>query len=278
LGNERGHSQVVIEAGHTQAQYWRDLWRYRGLLYFLARRDVVVRYKQAVIGAAWAVLRPLLTMAVLTLVFSYVARIPSSGVPYPILVLAGLLPWQLFQGSLAATSSSLVANAPLISKVYFPRLLVPMSVVVAALADLAISLVLLGILMLGYGFHPGPEILCFPIFLGLALLAAFGSGLWFGALAVRYRDVTQIVPVLLQVGLYVSPVGYSSQAVPEAFRFIYSLNPMVGVIEGFRWTLLGGHIAPEWRVMVPASTLIGTLTLTGIWYFRKTESRFADYI
>lgn len=276
--NELEHSEVVIEAGRSQAQYWRDLWRYRELLYFLARRDVVVRYKQAVIGAAWAVLRPTLTMLVLTLVFSYFARIPSGAVPYPILVLAGLLPWQLFQGSLAATSSSLVANAQLISKVYFPRLLVPMSVVLAGLADFAISLLVLGVLMLWYGVHPGWQVLCLPIFLMLALLAAFGSGLWFGALAVRYRDVTHIVPVLLQVGLYVSPVGYSVEIVPERFRLLYSLNPMVGVIEGFRWTLLGGQVSPDWFAMLLATILILALTLSGVWYFRKTERRFADYI
>lgn len=271
-------TELVIEAGHTERNYWRDLFRYRELFYFLAWRDVLVRYKQTVIGVLWAVLRPLLTMMVFTFVFSRIAKLPADGVPYPVMVFAAMLPWQLFATSLTEGSGSLINNANLISKVYFPRLIVPASAVIVSFVDFAISMVLLGALMVVYHVWPTVQLLFLPIFTLLALLASTGAGVWLAALNVKYRDFRYVVPFIVQFGLYISPVGFSSAIVPQRWRFVYNLNPMVGVIDGFRWCVSGG------RTPFPAASLelslltVAALLVTGIWYFRKTERTFADVI
>jgi lipopolysaccharide transport system permease protein len=270
--------ETLIEAGRTERQYWQDLWRYRELLYFLAWRDILVRYKQTAIGIVWALLRPFLAMVVFTVVFGSLAKLPSEGVPYPILVFAGLLPWQFFSGALGECSNSLLGNANLISKVYFPRLIVPMSSVIVSFVDFMISgSILLG-LMAWYNFVPDWRILTLPLFIGIAFAASMGVGLWMAALNVEYRDFRFIVPFILQFGLYISPVGFKSSIVPEQWRLLYSLNPMVGVIDGFRWAIIGGNS----KIYVPGFTLslalVILLLVSGIWYFRKVERTFADII
>ena len=269
---------ILIEAGHTERNYWRDLFRYRELFYFLAWRDILVRYKQTVIGILWAVLRPFLTMLVFVFIFSKIAKLPSEGVPYPLMVFAGMLPWQLFATSLSEGGNSLISNANLISKVYFPRLIVPTSAVVVSFADFLISAVLLGVLMIYYGVWPGWHLLALPAFTLLALGASIGPSLWLAALNVEYRDFRYAVPFLVQFGLYVSPVGFTSAIVPEKWRLLYSLNPMVGVIDGFRWSISGGRSA----IFVPGLTIgcvvMSALLFSGIWYFRRTERTFADVI
>jgi lipopolysaccharide transport system permease protein len=270
--------KLVIEAGRTEKQYWKDLWRYRELFYFLAWRDILVRYKQTVIGMAWALIRPFLTMVVFTVVFGNLAKLPSLGVPYPILVFAGMLPWQFFSTALSECSNSLINNANLISKVYFPRLIVPTSAVIVSFVDFMISgMILLG-LMAWYNYVPSWRILTLPLFIGIAFAASMGVGLWLAALNVEYRDFRYIVPFIVQFGLYISPVGFSSSIVPENWRLLYSLNPMVGVIDGFRWAILGGESKlnmPEFALSVG---LVILLLITGIWYFRRMERTFADVI
>ncbi len=270
--------ELVIEAGRTERQYWKDLWRYRELLYFLAWRDILVRYKQTAIGIAWALIRPFLTMVVFTIVFGNLAKLPSEGVPYPILVFSAMLPWQFFANALSESSNSLIANANLVSKVYFPRLIVPISAVIVSFVDFMISgMILLG-LMAWYNFVPSWRILTLPLFILIAFAAAIGVGLWLAALNVEYRDFRYIVPFIVQFGLYISPVGFSSSVVPEKWRLLYSLNPMVGVIDGFRWAILGG----ESEIYLPGFTLsvglVALLLISGIWYFRKMERTFADVI
>ncbi len=238
--------ELILEPRRSSAQYWRDLWRYRELFYFLAWRDLLVRYKQTVVGITWAVLRPLLTMLILTFVFGGLAGMDAGGdVPYPILVLCGMLPWQFFATALAQSGQSLVSNASMVSKIYFPRLVMPASSVITSLVDLAISAVLLGLMMLYYQYVPSVKVLLLPFFIALAFAAAFGFGLWIAALMVRYRDFRFILPFIVQFGLYVSPVGFQSGVVPDNYRFAYSLNPMVGVIDGFRWSVLGNQIPPD---------------------------------
>jgi lipopolysaccharide transport system permease protein len=271
-------TELIIEAGHTERNYWRDLFRYRELFYFLAWRDVLVRYKQTVIGILWAVLRPLLTMAVFTFVFSRIAKLPADGVPYPVMVFAAMLPWQLFATSLSEGSGSLIGNANLISKVYFPRLIVPASAVIVSFVDFAISMVLLGVLMAIYRVWPGWPILMLPVFTGLALVASAGAGIWLAALNVKYRDFRYVVPFIVQFGLYLSPVGFSSNIVPEKWRLVYALNPMVGVIDGFRWSVSGGRTTFPVQSLGIALVTSLVLLATGIWYFRKTERTFADVI
>jgi lipopolysaccharide transport system permease protein len=270
-------SRIIIEAGRGAAQYWRDLWRYRELLYFLAWRDVIVHYKQTVIGVAWALLRPLATVAAFVLVFSKLAGLPSDGVPYALLVLAAMLPWQLFASALTKSSESLLGNSNLVSKVYFPRLILPLSAVVVSLVDFVITLGALAALMLWYQVVPTWRLLTMPIFVAIACTLALGVGLWFAALSVRYRDIRHVMPFLVQFGLYISPVGYSSSLVPEQYRLLFGLNPMVGVIDGFRWALFGA------ATIDPASFalsigLIAAIVLSGVWFFRKTERTFADVI
>ncbi|MCP6759833.1 MAG: ABC transporter permease [Fischerella sp. CENA71] len=272
-------NELIIEAGRTERQYWQDLWKYRELFYFLAWRDILVRYKQTVIGMAWALIRPFLTMIVFSVVFGNLAKLPSEGdTPYPILVYAAMLPWQFFSGALSECSNSLISNANLLSKVYFPRLIVPTSAVIVSFVDFMISgMILLG-LMAWYNFVPDWRILTLPLFILIAFAASMGVGLWLAALTVEYRDFRYIVPFIVQFGLYISPVGFSSKIVPEQWRLLYSLNPMVGVIDGFRWAILGG----ESQVYVPGFALslviVFLLLGSGIWYFRKMERTFADVI
>ena len=269
---------LIIEAGRTERHYWRDLWYYRELFLFLAWRDILVRYKQTVIGLAWALLRPFLTMLVFTLVFSKLAKLPSEGVPYPILVFAALLPWQFFSNAFTEAGNSLISNANMISKVYFPRLVIPASAVIVSFVDFLISGIILVGLMLWYGFVPDWHILALPLFVLIAFTAAMGAGLWVAALNVKYRDFRYIVPFVVQFGLYVSPVGFSSTIVPEQWRLLYSLNPMVGVIDGFRWAILGGNTQFYWPGFLLSLCLVTLLLITGIFYFRKTERGFADLI
>src|SRR4030042_3766947 len=238
--------ELVIEAGKTEGQYWKDIWHYRELFYFLAWRDILVRYKQTVIGMAWSLIRPLLTMVVFTIIFGKLAKLPSGGVPYPILVFAAMLPWQFFSNSLSESSNSLIANANLLSKIYFPRIIMPTSSVIVGLVDFLISSVILALLMIWYKFIPDWRIVTLPFFLMLALFASLGFGLWIAALNVKYRDFRYIVPFIVQFGLYISPVGFSSSIVPDKWRILYSLNPMVGVIDGFRWAILGGGVRVFW--------------------------------
>lgn len=269
--------RLLIRAGHSEQHYWQDLWRYRELFYFLAWRDVLVRYKQTAIGVAWAVLRPLLTMLVLCFVFRSIANIPSGGVPYPLLVFAGMLPWQFFANALSESSSSLVGNANLISKVYFPRLIVPASSVIVSLVDFLVSFLILLGLMAWYRFAPSVRILALPGLVGLAFFAALGPGLLMTALNVRYRDFRYVIPFVVQFGLYLSPVGFVSSAVPERWRLLYALNPMVGVIDGFRWAICG--LTPEsWLPLGLALLVSSVLLVAGIICFRRTERTFADII
>src|SRR6202030_816157 len=270
--------ELVIEAGRTESQYWRDLFRYRELFYFLAWRDVLVRYKQTVIGVLWAVIRPFLTMVVFVFVFSRIAKLPSDGVPYPVMVFAAMLPWQLFATSLAEGSGSLINNANLISKVYFPRLIVPASAVIVSFVDFAISMGILAVLMIFYKVWPGLPLLGLPIFTVMALLASAGAGTWLAALTVKYRDFRYVVPFIVQLGVYISPVGFSSSIVPAKWRLLYDLNPMVGVIDGFRWSISGGKTPFPGQSLELALVTTAILLATGIWYFRKTERTFADII
>jgi lipopolysaccharide transport system permease protein len=271
-------SVLVIEAGRTERHYWRDLWRYRELFFFLAWRDILVRYKQTVIGILWALGRPLLTMLVFTLVFSKLAKLPSEGAPYPILVFAALLPWQFFANAFSGAGESLISNAGMISKVYFPRLVIPASAVIVSFADFLISGIILAGLMVWYGFEPGLRMLTLPLFILVAFAAAMGAGLWIAALNVKYRDFRYIVPFVVQFGLYISPVGFSSSIVPEHWRLLYSINPMVGVIDGFRWAILGGNTQLYWPGFWLSISLVLVILVTGIYYFRRTEKTFADVI
>jgi lipopolysaccharide transport system permease protein len=271
-------TELIIEAGHTERNYWRDLFRYRELFYFLAWRDVLVRYKQTVIGVLWAVLRPLLTMIVFTFVFSRIAKLPAEGVPYPVMVFTAMLPWQLFATSLSEGSASLISNSNLISKVYFPRLIVPASAVIVSFVDFTISMALLAIMLVVYKVWPGWPLIALPIFTLMAMLASAGAGTWLSALTVKYRDFRYVVPFIVQFGLYVSPVGFSSSIVPEKWRMLYDLNPMVGVIDGFRWSISGARTAFPWQSIELSLVTTTILLVTGIWYFRKTERTFADII
>jgi lipopolysaccharide transport system permease protein len=270
--------RIVIEAGRVRDQYWRDLWRYRDLFYFLAWRDVLVRYKQTVIGIAWSVIRPLLTMVIFTVIFGRLAKLPSEGVPYAIMVFAALLPWQFFSNALSESSNSLVANNNLISKVYFPRLVVPASTLIVSLVDFLISCVLLACLMLWYGFLPTWRVVALPLLVLVAMAAALGAGSWLAALTVKYRDFRYVVPFIVQIGLYVSPVGFSSSIVPDKWRLLYSLNPMVGVIDGFRWAICGGKETLYYPGLLLSLFLVLILLIFGIQYFRKTERNFVDVL
>jgi len=271
-------SVLVLEAGRAERHYWRDLWRYRELFFFLAWRDILVRYKQTTIGMVWALGRPLITMLVFTLVFSKLAKLPSEGAPYPILVFAALLPWQFFASAFSGAGDSLISNAGMISKVYFPRLVIPASAVIVSFVDFLISGIILVALMIWYGFTPSLRIFTLPLFILVAFAAAMGAGLWIAALNVKYRDFRIIVPFVVQFGLYISPVGFSSSIVPEQWRLLYSLNPMVGVIDGFRWAILGGDTRLYWPGFMLSLSLVMLLLITGIVYFRKTEKTFADVI
>jgi lipopolysaccharide transport system permease protein len=271
--------ELIIKAGQGERQYWQDLWRYRELFYFLAWRDILVRYKQTAVGMAWALLRPFLTMVVFTVVFGNFAKLAvNSNVPYPIMVFAGLLPWQFFSNALSECSNSLITNANLLSKVYFPRLVVPASAVVVSFVDFMISGIILLGLMAWYSFVPTWRILTLPLFIAIAFAAATGVGLWLATLNVKYRDFRYIVPFIVQFGLYISPVGYNSAVVPEKWRLLYSLNPMVGVIDGFRWAILGNESQIYWSGFWLSLGIVFLTLVTGIWYFRQMERTFADVI
>jgi lipopolysaccharide transport system permease protein len=270
---------IIIEPGRQELNYWRDLWRYRELFYVLAWRDVAVRYKQTAIGMAWALIRPFLTMMIFTIVFGRIARLPSDGsAPYALMVFAGMLPWTFFSTGLGEAANSLVTNANLITKVYFPRLIVPTATVVVAFVDFLISFAILVAMMGWYRFLPSWQIALLPGFIVFAFIASVGPSLWVTALNVKYRDFRYVIPFLVQLGLYVSPVGFSSQVVPQQWRLLYSLNPMVGVIDGFRWCILGGQS----KLYLPGLAASAAVTIVFLWFgvrrFRKTEAKFADLI
>lgn len=274
--------KTIIDPQHSGANYWKDLWVYRGLFRFLAWRDLLVRYKQTVIGVVWAVIRPLLTIVVFSK-FAQVIGYETFGVAPILLVTAATLPWQLFSAALNESSNSLIANTNLITKVYFPRLIVPLSTIIVCLVDFLIAVVILIILMAYHGQVPSIHVFFIPLFLLLALLSSMGLGIFLSALNVKYRDFRYIVPFVIQLGLFVSPVAFSSsivfnEKVPEYLQMLYSLNPMVAVIDGFRWCLFGNDFPIDWRsVQIScASTLF--ILIVGIWYFRRVEKNFADII
>ena len=270
--------EIWIEPGQAVRTYWRDLWHYRELFYFLAWRDLAVRYKQTVIGVAWSVIQPLVTMIIFVVVFNRLAHLKSTGAPYPILVFAALLPWTFFTSALGQAASSMVTNANMVSKVYFPRLILPAGAVIVALADFVISFGILLVLMLVFRFAPSPRLVLMPVFLIMAVFTALGPGLWFAALNVKYRDFRYVIPFAIQAGTYLSPVGFSSSIVPEKWRLLYSLNPMVGVIDGFRWAILGG--ANKLSPLYLGASILTTVLIfvTGLRHFHHTERTFADVI
>jgi lipopolysaccharide transport system permease protein len=268
---------IVIEAGKTEGQYWKDIFRFREVAYFMSWRDILVRYKQTVVGIAWALLRPFLTMVIFTVIFGKLAHLPSGNIPYPILVFAGMLPWQFFANAISECSTSLISNSNLLTKIYFPRLIVPLSTIGVNLIDFLISFAILAGLMVWYEFIPPWSSLCIPLLILLTLTCAMSFGLWLGALTVKYRDFRYIVPFVVQLGMYISPVGFSSAIIPSRWFYLYALNPMVGIIDAYRWCLLGDAQFP--LVSLSLSTAIVIITLvTGIRYFRRTERGFADII
>ena len=269
---------ILIEPKKGIKNYWQELFAYRELFLFLAWRDILVRYKQTVIGIAWSVLRPLLTMIVFTIVFGKIAKLPSEGVPYPILVFTAMLPWQFFSNTISESGNSLISNSNMISKVYFPRIIIPTTSMIVSLIDFSISSVILAIIMLYYKFTPTIYIFLLPFLLVLAIITSLGVGYLISALNVKYRDFRYIIPFLVQFGLYISPVGFSSSVIPEKWRLIYSINPMVGVIDGFRWAIIG----EKFQIYLPGFILsigIGIIIfIIGFTFFRKTEREFADVI
>jgi lipopolysaccharide transport system permease protein len=272
------HGTTVIEAGGVGRGYWKELWRHRELLYFLAWRDVIVRYKQTTIGVAWAFIKPFVTMVIFSIVFGKLANLPSGNVPYPVLVFAALLPWQLFSGAFADMGASLVTNAGVVSKIYFPRIIIPLSVIAVALLDFALGALIYIGLMLWYGVYPDWRVTTLPLFMALGILAILGPGLLIAALTVKYRDTRYVIPFIVQIGLYASPVGFSSSLIPEHYRLLYSLNPMVGVIDGFRWALLQGGdglFLPGVAISLVLSVL---MLIAGLRFFRRSEQTFADVI
>jgi len=276
-------SEVVIEAGRAEHHYWKDLWRYRELFYILSWRDIKVRYKQTIIGVAWSVLRPLLTMTIFTFVFGNIAKFQAPpGTKYSLLVFAGLLPWQFFSGGLTEASNSLVGNERLISKVYFPRMIIPAASIITSLVDFLISLGLMFLLLIWFKIVPSVNLILLPLFIVMAFFASFGVGLWLTALNVKYRDFKHAVPFLVQIGLYLSPVGFTSEKageiIPEKFRLLYYLNPMAGIIDGFRWCFFGDKTPLNWSGQLISLLIIIMFLLIGIRTFRKMEKSFADLI
>jgi lipopolysaccharide transport system permease protein len=269
--------KLVIEPGRAATDYWRDLWRYRELLAFLAWRDITVRYKQTAIGIAWALIRPLLTLVVFV-AFRRMAGLQQHAVPDVILVLAAVLPWQFFSSALSESSASLIGNTGLISKVYFPRLIIPLSALATALVDFLVTLGFLAVLMAWYGIAPDAKLLALPLFVALAALLSLGLGLLMAALTVTYRDFRFVVPFMVQLGLFVSPVAFASSQVPERWRTLYSLNPLAGIIDGFRWSILGGQTPIDDAVLWSSILITLAMLLIGTWYFRRTERGFADAI
>jgi len=271
------YQQTVITPQKTMSDAGRELWEYRDLFYFLAWRDLKVRYKQTAIGATWAILRPLLTMLVFTVVFSHIAKLPSEGgAPYPIMVFTAMLPWYFFANTLSESANAVVNNSAMISKVYFPRIIAPTAPLLVNTVDFMISFGLLILMMVWYRFVPSPAIVLLPGFLLLAAITALGLGYLIAALNVKYRDFRYVIPFLVQIGLYISPVGFSSQVIPEQWRSIYSLNPMVGVIDGFRWMVIGDSVQLDWQRFWLSTGVSVLLFLIGYRYFMRTERQFAD--
>jgi len=269
---------IVLRPGWAERHYWRDIWIYRELFLILAWRDVAVRYKQTAIGVAWALIRPLLTMLIFTFVFGRLAKLPSEAAPYPIMVFAGMLPWFLFSTILSEGSNSLVTNANLVGKVYFPRILLPASSALAALVDFGINLVILFGLMSFYGFAPSWHVVFLPAFVILAVLASLGPVFFIAALNVKYRDFRYIIPFIVQFGLYISPVGFQTSVIPPGWQFFFGVNPMVGVIDGFRWCILGSESRIHGPSFLLSLVVIALLLWRGVAYFRRTERSFADLI
>lgn len=269
--------KLVIEPGRAAAHYWRDLWRYRELLSFLAWRDVAVRYKQTAIGVLWALIRPALTLAVFV-AFRRMAGLQQGAVPDAVLVLAAVLPWQFFSSALSETSMSLIGNTGLISKVYFPRLIIPIAAVATAFVDFLVTLVLLAAIMAWHGVTPDARLIVLPLFVALAATLALGLGLLLAALTVTYRDFRYVVPFMIQLGLFVSPVAFATSQVPERWRAVYALNPLVGIIDGFRWSILGGATPLEPSMLLTSTVMTAAALAAGTWYFRRTERGFADAI
>ena len=274
---EKDEWDLVIAPGRAEKNYWKDLWRFRELFYILSWRDIKVRYKQTVLGVAWSVIRPVLTTIIFTVLFSRIAKLDNPGdAPYALMVFAGMLPWQFFSNALSESSNSLVGNANLITKVYFPRMIIPASSVITSLVDLGISFGIMLIMFAIYGYLPSWHIIFFPVFVLLAFTCAFGIGLYLTAVNVKYRDFRYIIPFIVQFGLYVSPVGFNSFVINDKWRMLYSLNPMVGVIDGFRWCLLGDPM--HWRSFIVSVAMTIGFLWVGVYYFRKMERTFADDI
>lgn len=269
---------LVIKPDTRDKNFWKDLWGYRELFYFFAWRDILVRYKQTAIGIAWSIVRPLVTMIIFTIVFGHIAKLPSHNTPYPVLVFAAMLPWQFFANALTESSNSLITNANLLSKVFFPRIIVPVSAVIVTVVDFLISCAILGALLVWYHHIPDWRLIFLPLFMLMTFFAALGAGLWLSAVNVKYRDFRFIVPFIVQVGLYISPVGFSSEVVPGKWRLLYSLNPMVGIIDGFRWSLCGGNLDIYWPGVAVSASLILLVFLCGINYFLQVERSLADII
>lgn len=273
---------LIIEPGRSEKNYWNDIWRFRELFFFMAWRDILVRYKQTVIGLAWSIIRPVLTMIVFTFIFGNLANLPSDGAPYAVLVYAAMLPWQFFATSFADASNSLIGNSNMLTKIYFPRLIIPASTVIVNLVDFLISFCILIILMFWFRFVPEWNILFLPIFIFLTFITSLSAGLYVSALNVRYRDFKYIVPFVVQFGLFISPVGFSSNVIGEKYgetaRLLFSLNPMVGVIDGFRWCILGGQHQIYWPGMFLSMGMILLIVVFSVSYFRKMEKTFADVI
>jgi lipopolysaccharide transport system permease protein len=279
LHSDKDNNQwdLVIESGTSEKNYWKDLWRFRELFYILSWRDIKVRYKQTVLGAAWSILRPLLTTIIFTVVFNRIAHMQNPGMaPYMLMVFAGMLPWQFFSYALSEASGSLVGNANLITKVYFPRMIIPASSVITSLVDFAISFIILLVMFIWFRFVPSWQIIFLPLFILLAFFCAFGVGLYLTAVNVKYRDFRYIIPFIIQFGLFITPIGFSSSAIAEKWRIWYSLNPMVGVIDGFRWCILGDPM--NWQSFFVSIAITGIFLWLGIHYFRKMEKSFADNI
>ncbi len=281
-------SRLIIEAGKTERHYWADLWRYRELFFFLSWRDILVRYKQTVIGVLWAVIRPALTIAIFTVIFGKMAQMPSGGIPYPVFVCAGVLPWQFFATAMSEASNSLIASANMLSKIYFPRLIVPASAVIVGFVDLLISLVILAALMAWYHVTPNWRLVTLPLFTALGLFASLGASLWLSALNVKYRDFRYLVPFIVQFGFFISPVGYSRDGIRQklgetllgqTIYQLYPLNPMDGVINGFRWAICSQSTVPlDWNSVLISIFVVILITASGLRYFRATEKTFADII
>jgi lipopolysaccharide transport system permease protein len=256
----------------------KDLWRYRELVYFMTWRDLKVRYKQTLLGASWAVLRPFLTMVVFSIFFGNLAKVPSDGLPYPIFAFTALLPWELFVTALSVSSRSLVVNSNMITKVYFPRIILPLSSILAGLVDFAIALLVLAGMMVYYGVRPGPALWTLPLFLLLLLVTAIGVGLWLSSLNVLYRDIGYITPFLTQFWMFITPIAYPASMVPAKWRLLFALNPMTGVVDGFRWALLDNQASAPGSMLVVSCLIAVALLVSGLFYFRRMERQFADMI